>query len=78
MGLKNVIIKNDRKILNRILFGTEKIKKRDKYALTVGIKFSTLNCGKFTQKKWRFLVQLLETCLILLASLVNCTTLETK
>ena len=78
MGLKNVIIQNDRKMLNRILFGTEKIKKRDKYALTVGIKFSTLNSSKFTQKKWRILVQLLETCLILLTSLVNCTTLETK
>ena len=50
MGLKNFIIQNDRKMINIILFGTEKIKKRDKYALTVGIKFSTPNYSKFTQK----------------------------
>ena len=51
MGLKNFIIQSDRKIINRILFGTEKIKMRDKYALTVGIKFSTPNYSKFAQKK---------------------------
>ena len=49
MGLKN-FIQNDRKMITRILFGTEKIKKRDKYPLTVGIKFSTPNYSKFTQK----------------------------
>ena len=38
-------------MINRILFGTEKIKMRDKYALTVGIKFSTPNYSKFAQKK---------------------------
>ena len=38
-------------MINRILFGTEKIKKRDKYALTLGIKFSTPIYSKFTQKK---------------------------
>ena len=38
-------------MINRILFGTEKIKKPDKYSLTVEIKFSTPNCSKFTQKK---------------------------
>ena len=37
-------------MINRILFGTEKTKKRDKYALSVGIKFSTPNYSKFTQK----------------------------
>ena len=51
MGLRNFVIQNDRKMINRILFGTEKIKKRDKYALTLGIKFSTPNYSKFTQKK---------------------------
>ena len=51
MGLRNFVIQNDRKMINRILFGTEKIKKRDKYALSVGIKFSTPNYSKFTQKK---------------------------
>ena len=50
-GSKNFIIQNNRKMINRILFGTEKIKKRDKYALTLGIKFSTPNYSKFTQKK---------------------------
>ena len=38
-------------MINRILFGTEKIKKRDKYTLKVGIKFSTHDYSKFTQKK---------------------------
>ena len=51
MGLKNFVIQSDRKMINRILFGTEKIKKRDKYALSVGIKFSIPNYSKFTQKK---------------------------
>ena len=51
MGLKNFVIQSDRKRVNRILFGTEKIKKRDKYALPVGIKFSIPNYSKFTQKK---------------------------
>ena len=51
MDLKNFIIQNDRKMINRIWFGTEKIKKRDKYALTIGIKFSTPNYSKFTKKK---------------------------
>ena len=37
-------------MVNRILFGTEKIKKQDKHALIVGIKFSTPNYTKFTQK----------------------------
>ena len=50
MGLKICIIQDDWKMVNRILFGTEKIKKQDKHALIVGIKFSTPNYTKFTQK----------------------------
>ena len=42
-------------MINRIFFGTEKIKKRDKYALTVEIKFSAPNCSKFTKKNLTYL-----------------------
>ena len=78
MSLKSFITQDDKKVINRVLFETEKFKKQEKYALIVGIKFFTPNCTKFTQKKQRILVQLLDTCLVLSTSFVNYTTLQTK
>ena len=78
MSLKSFITKDDKKVINRVLFETEKFKKQKKYALIIGIKFFTPNYTKFTQKKQRILVQLLDTCLVLSTSFVNYTTLQTK
>ena len=78
MSLKSFITQDDKKVINRVLFETEKFKKQEKYALIVGIKFFTPNYTKFTQKKQRILVQLLDTCLVLSTSFVNYTTLQTK
>ena len=78
MSLKSFITQDDKKVINRVLFETEKFKKQEKYALIVRIKFFTPNYTKFTQKKQRILVQLLDTCLVLSTSFVNYTTLQTK
>ena len=78
MILKRFITQDDKKRINRVLFETEKFKNQEKYALIVGIKLSTPNNTKFTQKKQRILVKLLETCLILSTILVNYTTLQMK
>ena len=50
MSLKSFITQDDKKVINRVLFGTEKFKKQGKYALIVGIKFCTPNYTIFTQK----------------------------
>ena len=78
MSLKRFITQDDKKRINRVLFETEKFKNQEKYALIVGIKLCSPNNTKFTQKKQRILVQLLETCLILSTILVNYTTLQMK
>ena len=69
MSLKSFITQDDKKVINRVLFETEKFKKQEKYALIVGIKFFTPNYTKFTQKKQRILN---------LKLIVNYTTLQTK
>ena len=69
MSLKSFITQDDKKVINRVLFETEKFKKQEKYALIVGIKFFTPNCTKFTQKKQR---------IFNLKLIVNYTTLQTK
>ena len=50
MSLKSFTTQDDKKLINRVLFGTEKFKKQGKYALIVGIKFCTPNYTIFTQK----------------------------
>ena len=51
MSLKSFITQDDKKMINRVLFETEKFKKQEKSALIVGIKLCTPNNTKFTQKK---------------------------
>ena len=77
MSLKSFITQDDKKVINRVLFETEDFKKQEIICI-VGIKFYTPNYTKFTKKNQRILVQLLETCLILSASLVSYTTLQKK
>ena len=50
MSLKSFITQDDKKMINRVLFETEKFKNQEKYALIVGIKFCTPNYTKFTKK----------------------------
>ena len=45
-GFKEFIIDNDRNILNKILFGIEKLKKRDKKVTLITLKFSIIEYEK--------------------------------
>ena len=45
-GFKELIIDNDRNILNKILFGIEKLKKKDKKVTLITLKFSMIEYEK--------------------------------
>ena len=45
-GFKDFIIDNDRNILNKILFGIEKLKKKDKKVTLITLKFSMIAMKK--------------------------------
>ena len=45
-GFKELIIDNDRNILNKILFGIEKLKKKDKKVTLITLKFSMIKYEK--------------------------------
>ena len=45
-GFKEFIIDNDRNILNKILFGIEKLKKKDKKVTLITLKFSMIEYEK--------------------------------
>ena len=45
-GFKEFIIDNDRNILNKILFGIEKLKKKDKKVTLITLKFSVIEYEK--------------------------------
>ena len=48
-GLKNFIVQDDKKILNKILFGIEKFKKKDKKITLITLKFSMKEYEKIRQ-----------------------------
>lgn len=50
-GIKRDIIEDDKKIVNKILFGTEKCKKKDKTITLILTKFSASNYERLNRKK---------------------------
>ena len=51
MGLENFIIQDDKKLINKILSGTEKFKKHDKSVSIVATKFFASNYNKLGKKE---------------------------